>query len=79
MRALMEKKGKNRLVSVDDELQKVHHRLIQALGPLGKVWSEVQDYVTGDAEEDTLEPEKVVNNLNAASGIAMPSHTQTLL
>ena len=66
MRALLEKRGKNRLVSVDDELQKVHHRSIQALGPLGKVWSDIQDFVTGNSEEESLEPEKVVTNLNSA-------------
>ena len=51
---------------MDDELQNVHHRLIQALGSLGKGWSDIQDFVTGNSEEESLEPEKVVTNLNSA-------------
>jgi len=38
MKALLEKRGLNRTVSVDDEQQKIHQKLFQVMGPLSAAW-----------------------------------------
>ena len=38
MKALLEKKGLNRAITLDEEQQKVHSRLFQIMGPLAAAW-----------------------------------------
>ena len=64
MKALLEKRGHHKVVSADEEWQRVHSRLYEITGPLGKVWSQVQTYL--HTEEENLDPEEVLGQLNAS-------------
>ena len=64
MKSLLEKKGNNRLLSCDEELSKLHTCLYQAMGPLTKVWSDIQYYVTCQTDHD-IDPEECVTLLNS--------------
>lgn len=50
MRSLLEKKGFNKLISIDEEMQKIHQKLYQITGPLGLVWSSIQSFLTGERQ-----------------------------
>ena len=64
MKVLLEKKGLNKSVSVDEEMEKLHNRLYQMAGPLGKAWSSIQRYVQRDSE-DGPDPEETLQSLNS--------------
>ena len=64
MKALLEKKGLNKTLSVDDEMQKLHSRLFQIMGPLGKAWSSIQSITQSD-EEEGPDPEEILKDLNS--------------
>ena len=53
----------NKLISQDNENQKIHERLFQAMGPLVSAWSTMQEVVNEDKE---IEPEIVLDGLNDA-------------
>lgn len=44
---LLEKKGQYKVVSIDKELGKLQDRLYRVMGPLAKVWSDIQTFITG--------------------------------
>ena len=63
MKPLLEKRGK--VQSKDHELCKIHEKLFLIMGPLGKVWAEVQKFFD-DTDEEDIDPETCVSNLNSA-------------
>jgi len=65
MKVWLEKKRLNRVVSVDEQMQRLHQKLYLVTGSLGRVWSSIQQYVQGEEEEE-LDPEEVLANLNAS-------------
>ena len=64
MKVWLEKKRLNRVVSVDEEMQRLQQKLYLVTGPLGRVWSSIQQYIQGNEEE--LDPQEVLTNLNAS-------------
>ena len=44
MKAVLEKRGHNKIISVDEEWQKVHSKLYEISGPLGMMWTQVQTF-----------------------------------
>ena len=62
MRTLLERKGMNRVLSIDDEQQKIHEKLFQVMGPLSAAWLAVQNVVNG--EEEDPDPDTVLKHLN---------------
>ncbi|XP_066916004.1 uncharacterized protein [Clytia hemisphaerica] len=66
MKALLDKKGLHKIVSQDNENQKIHERLFQVLGPLSSAWQKMQDVVNGGDEVEEIDPATVLGNLNDA-------------
>ena len=62
MKALLEKKGLNRAITLDEEQQKVHSRLFQIMGPLAAAWHGLQSVVRQEDDEEP-DPEKILKNL----------------
>ena len=60
-KALLEKKGLNKAITLDEEQQKVHSRLFQIMGPLAAAWHGLQTVVRQDGEEPN--PEIILKNL----------------
>jgi len=48
---------------MDEEMERLHSRLYQATGPLGKVWAGIQRYIQG--EEEGPGPEEVLEDQNS--------------
>ena len=63
IKALLEKKGLNKIVSQDGENQKIHDKLYSVLGPLSAAWLKLQDVVNDDVE---IDPGEVLGHLNDA-------------
>ena len=63
IKPMLEKRGKT--LSKDNELAKIHEKLYAIMGPLGKVWAEVQKYFSAYDEETDIDPELCINNLNS--------------
>ena len=63
LKSLLDKKGLNRTISVDDEQQKIHQKLYQVMGPLSAAWATLQEVVNAE-EEPTHDPEIVLKHLN---------------
>ena len=64
MKALLERKGMQKVISMDEELQKLHNKLYSVMGPLGKVWKDTQDFLQNEDDEDeekNLDPHEVVD------------------
>ena len=61
MKTLLEKKGLNKIVSMDDEQQKIHEKLFKVMGPLSAAWWAVQEVVNGEKDPD---PAEVLKHLN---------------
>ena len=55
---------------MDEELQNLHGKLYQIIGPLGKAWESIQAFLQqdGDSEEEinNPDPQVVVDQLSAA-------------
>ena len=62
MKALLEKKGLNRAITLNEEQQKVHSRLFQIMGPLAAAWHGLQSVVRQEDDEEP-DPEKILKNL----------------
>ena len=62
MRVLLEKKNLNKVISVDDEMAKIHSRLFDLMGPLGKAWTDMQACVGDDGEDP--DPADILKLLN---------------
>ena len=62
MKALLEKKGLNRAITLNEEQQKVHSRLFQIMGPLAAAWHCLQSVVRQEDDEEP-DPEKILKNL----------------
>jgi len=60
MKALLEKRGLNRTVSVDDEQQKIHQKLFQVIGPLSAAWWSLQEVVNGEENNENEQPPEVI-------------------
>ena len=65
IKALVEKKGLNKVISQDGEHQKIHEKLYQVMGPLSSAWTKLQD-VVNEKENAENEPESVLKNINEA-------------
>ena len=55
-----------KIVSQDNENQKIHEKLFQVLGPLTSAWQKMQDVVNGGDEVEEIDPGTVLGNLNDA-------------
>ena len=62
MKALLEKKGLNRAITLDEEQQKVHFRLFQIMGPLAAARHGLQSVVRQEDGEEP-DPENILKNL----------------
>lgn len=67
MRVLLKKKGQNKVISIDDEMDKIHDKLYQILGPLVSALYEMQNRLSKESDEGmNVDPESILRHLNNA-------------
>ena len=74
MKALLEKKGLNKTVTLDEEQQKVHNRLFRVMGPLSAAWHGLQT-VVGQEDGEEPNPTVILKNLNNAVVLSLYSYS----